>query len=158
MYGWYGSEYNTARDNNGELSSSTTPNIVYVSYSSNVAAFTAASSSDQFLPFSFGVEVDEPTVAPPPEELDQVILIAVVVCGVVVAGLCIVLTIVLVCVLKLRKRNEPRPKRFVPATCGITGQMFHACMCKTWQTCPILVFLCLLTHLHMCIKFQHCAC
>lgn len=155
VYGWYGSEYNTARDNNGELSSSTTPNIIYVSYSSNVATFKAASKS---LPFSFGVEVVETVTVAPPEEQDPVILIAVV-CGVVVAGLCIVLTIVLVCVLKLRKRNEPRPKRFVQATCGIIGQMFHACMVNlpndmhvqdlaNMSYFGILVFTCTLAHVY----------
>ena len=130
MYGWYGSEYNTARDNNGELSSSTAPNINYVFYSSNVATFTAAASSDEFFPFSFGVEVDETTVAPSPEELNPIILIAVA-CGVVVGVLCLVLTIVVVCVLKCRKRNEPRPKRFVwyygiMSNAMFTSVYFHA--------------------------------
>ena len=112
MYGWYGSEYNHARGNDGELASQDPLTIRYLFYSSNTQTFTAALSNNQLERFNFGVDIEEmvtETPSPEPEDNMLIIIIAIV-CGVLLSALCIILIIVVVCVLS-RKRDEPRRKR-----------------------------------------------
>ncbi len=109
VYGWYGSEYNAARGNYGELSNIEPPSIDYIFYTHLTSAVGAAINDNRFQDFSFGVTVDETTPEPSTPGLDPIILIGIG-CGVVVVALCVILIIVIVCVVG-RRRNDPRTKK-----------------------------------------------
>ena len=112
VYGWFGSDYNHARDNDGELASQDPPTVRYLFYSSNTQTFTEALRNNQLERFPFGVDIEEiATETPSPEPEDNMLIIIIsIVCGVLLSALCIILIIVVVCVVS-RRRDEPRRKR-----------------------------------------------
>ncbi len=107
VYGWYGSQYNAARSNNGELRNTIEPDIEYIFYTSLTSSIAAAIDDSSIQFFNFEVTIDETTMAPTEEGLDPIILIAIG-CGVVLAGLCIIFIIVIVCVVGRRRNDQPR--------------------------------------------------
>ena len=110
VYGWYNGLYDEARNNNGELPQNTNPlEVQYISYSSNIQLFSRVASSDQFLTFDFRVSLSE-IIGEPTSGPDLTVIVIGIVCGVVFAGLVIILIIVLVCVFG-RKRDSPRKRR-----------------------------------------------